>query len=107
MTRRMARAAHCPTDPSAIRWQMNWPYHLSWFAGAESLPKRSVPFRPACPMLFIYGRRKPLRFHAKAWSDALAQQPGCRVEGIETGHWVMIEAPERFHTTVRDWLLAA
>lgn len=106
MTRWMARVVRAPSDPASIVWQMNWAYALTWFGGPEALPRRAVPFRPACPMLFIHGRRKPFRFHSKAWADALAQRAGSRVEVFDTGHWVMLEAPERFHAVVRQWLLA-
>lgn len=106
MTRWMARVGRAPSDPAAIGWQMNWPYALTWFGGREALPRRAVPFRPACPMLFIHGRRKPFRFHSRAWAEALAQRAGSRVEALDTGHWVMCDAPERFHAVVGEWLLA-
>jgi len=61
----------------------------------------------ACPgRLFIDRRRKPFPFHGQAWAEALAQRPGSRVEAFDTGHWVMVAAPERFHALLRDWLLA-
>jgi pimeloyl-ACP methyl ester carboxylesterase len=105
MTRRMARIARAPADPATLGWQMNWPYYLAWFGGKEALPRKSLPFRPACPMLFIHGRRKPFSFHSPAWADALARRPGSRVESFETGHWVMTRAPQRFNALVREWLL--
>lgn len=57
-------------------------------------------------MLFIYGRRKQLRFHSPAWADKLAAKPGNRVVAFDTGHWVMTQQPERFNEVVRSWLLA-
>lgn len=107
MTRRMARMTGSRADPAGLRWQMNWPYFMTWFGGKEALPRHSVPFRPECPMLFLYGRRKLIRFHAPAWAHALAERPGNRVEGFDTGHWVMLQAPERFQQVVRAWLLSA
>jgi pimeloyl-ACP methyl ester carboxylesterase len=105
MTRRVARWARAPAPASTLRWQMNWPYYLAWFGGKESLSRQALPFRPACPMLFLYGRRKPFPFHSQAWAEALAQVPGNRVEGFDTDHWVMARAPERFNQVVREWLV--
>jgi cis-3-alkyl-4-acyloxetan-2-one decarboxylase len=107
MTRRVARWARAPADASTLGWQMNWPYYLTWFGGRDALPRHSLPFRPACPMLFVYGKRKPFSFHSSAWAEDLGRRPGCRVEACDTGHWVMCEAPERFHRIVREWLRGA
>ena len=104
MTRAMARALRAPADPSTITARMNWPYDLTWFGGRESLRRQSVPFRPHCPMLFVYGRRKPFMFHSRAWAEALASQPGSRVEAFDTGHWIMTKDPVGFHRVLRDWL---
>ena len=106
MTRWMARKLRAPSDPSAIGARMNWPYDLGWFGGSESFARRSVPFRPACPMLFVYGRRKPFPFHSPAWAEGLARQPGNRVEAFATGHWVMVQDPANFHRVLREWLPA-
>lgn len=107
MTRRMARMIGSRLDPAQIRWQMNWPYYVTWFGGKDALRRHAVPFKPECPMLFVYGRRKLVRFHSPDWAHALAQRPGNRVEGFDTGHWVMLQAPQRFHEIVRGWLLGA
>jgi pimeloyl-ACP methyl ester carboxylesterase len=104
MTRAMARALRAPADPATITARMNWPYDLKWFGGRDSLRRQSVPFRPDCPMLFIYGRRKPLMFHSRDWADALARRPASRVHAFETGHWVMTQDPAGFQQAVLDWL---
>jgi pimeloyl-ACP methyl ester carboxylesterase len=104
MTRAMARLARCPSDPAAIHSGMDYPYFVMWFGGARSYRHHAKRFSPACPMLFIYGRRKPIRFHAKAWTDELQARPGNQVVAFDTGHWVMSEQPERFNQVVCDWL---
>lgn len=104
MTLSMARSLRAPADPATIRWQMNWPYHLTSFGGAQALPKQSVPIRPACPMLFVYGSRKPFLLHTRRWADALARNPGSRVGSFPTGHWVMLDDPVGFHRLLREWL---
>jgi pimeloyl-ACP methyl ester carboxylesterase len=55
-------------------------------------------------MLFIYGRRKPVMFHTKAWLEELEKRGGNRVVEFDTGHWVMLQQPERFNQAVSDWL---
>ena len=104
MTRSMARTLRCPSDPAPIGSQMNYPYFNFWFGGRESYRMQSRRFVPPCPMLFIYGRKKPLMFHARAWAEDLAKQPGNAVVAFETGHWVMTQQPERFNQVVSDWL---
>lgn len=103
---RVARWARAPADPATLGWQMNWPYHLAWFGGQDALPRHTLPFDPQCPMLFVYGTRKPFPFHTEAWAQAIARRPGSRVEAFDTGHWVMVRGRERFNQVLRQWLLA-
>jgi pimeloyl-ACP methyl ester carboxylesterase len=105
LTRGMASLLRVPADRSTIFARMNWPYDLVWFGGAQSLRHTAVPFRPECPMFFAWGRRKPFQFHTPRWADALAARPECRVEAFDTGHWIMLDAPQRFHGMLREWLL--
>jgi pimeloyl-ACP methyl ester carboxylesterase len=107
MTRSMARWIRARSDERFISSRMNYPYYLAWFGGAQAFGRQIQRFKPACPMLFIYGARKPFMFHARTWADWLAQQPGSRVEAFDTGHWVMLQQPERFNQVVGDWLMAA
>jgi len=104
MTRKMARWVRARSDPRFIGSRMNYPYYLAWFGGDQSFGRQVKRFAPACPMLFVYGKRKLFMFHASAWTEALAQQPGCRVTGFDTGHWVMLQQPERFNQVAGDWL---
>jgi pimeloyl-ACP methyl ester carboxylesterase len=106
MTRRMARWIRARSDSRHIASRMNYPYYLAWFGGAQSFGRQTRRFKPACPMLFIYGERKPFMFHARGWADALALQPGSRVLGFDTGHWVMRQQPERFNQAAAEWLAA-
>jgi pimeloyl-ACP methyl ester carboxylesterase len=64
-------------------------------------------FKPACPVLFLYGRRKPVMFHTKAWLEELQKRNGSRVVEFDTGHWVMLQQPDRFNQVVDDWLNAS
>ena len=103
MTRSMAAKMRCPSDPQHINAGMCYPYFIQW-TGAHGGYRRGLPFKPACPMLFIYGRRKPFQFHSQAWVDALNAKPGSRALKFDTGHWVMTARPAQFNQVVADWL---
>jgi pimeloyl-ACP methyl ester carboxylesterase len=104
MTRKMARWVRARSDPRFIGSRMNYPYYLAWFGGEQSFARQVQRFKPACPMLFVYGERKLFMFHARAWSEALARQPGNQAVGFDTGHWVMLEQPERFNQVLGTFL---
>jgi pimeloyl-ACP methyl ester carboxylesterase len=104
MTRRMARWVRARSDARFISSRMNYPYYLAWFGGKQSFARQTQRFRPACPMLFIYGERKLFMFHSGDWIEALARQPGCEVAAFDTGHWVMLQRPERFNQVAAAWL---
>jgi pimeloyl-ACP methyl ester carboxylesterase len=103
MTRAMARWLRCPAQARWIGAQMNYPYVIQW-TGRHGGYRHRARFDPACPMLYVYGTRKPVMFHSAAWAEALAARPRCRVLPLHTGHWVMCNAPADFNRVVRDWL---
>ena len=107
MARAMARWLRCPSPQASIHSQMSYPYFMHWFGGRRSYRRHGQPFIPSCPILFIYGSRKPFMFHAKAWADDLLRSKGNEVLTFDTGHWVMLEQPERFNQVVDNWLSAA
>lgn len=103
MTRAMARAMRCPADPAAIGAQMNYPYYIQWFGAYGSY--RGLPrFVPHCPMLYIYGQRKPVMFHSGQWLERLNGTPGSAARGFRAGHWVMLDQGEAFNQCLVAWL---
>jgi pimeloyl-ACP methyl ester carboxylesterase len=100
MTRSMARWLRCRSEPSLMSWQMNYPYWMTWTGGL----KASRPIEPACPVLFIYGERKPFMFHSPRWIERVKALPGGEVLGLPTGHWVMVQAREAFNERLLGWL---
>lgn len=86
MTRYMARQTRCPSDPSQIHSCMSYPYYIFWFGGRQSYRHHMKRFMPTCPMLFIYGSKKPISFHAKSWTDDLQTRKGNQVLEFKTGH---------------------
>jgi pimeloyl-ACP methyl ester carboxylesterase len=103
MARWMARLLRCPAGSRSVASQMGYPYALSWLGVAGGL-RGLRTFDPRCPMLFIYGERKPFMFHSSDWIERLAKKPGNRVIGLPTGHWVMIERKREFNEALLSWL---
>jgi pimeloyl-ACP methyl ester carboxylesterase len=107
MTRYMARRARCPADPAEMHAGMDYPYWNLWFArGAANWRAQFQAFNPTVPTLYIYGKRKPFMIHAGSWVEEMRRNPMHRVEEFHTGHWVMLQEPERFNQVVQDWLAA-
>ncbi len=102
LTRWMARTLRAPADPATIHAGMNWPYRRAWTGGF----KTAVPVDLACPVLFVYGERKPFLFHSPGWAARIAARPGSAVHALDCGHWVMVQRATRFHALVADWLAA-
>ncbi|QCB45184.1 alpha/beta hydrolase [Hydrogenophaga sp. PAMC20947] len=110
MTRYMARRIGCKTEPSQMGWQMNYPYALQWlgsFGGLRGVARVDKVFGPKVPTLFLFGKRKPFMFHSARWLAQLATTPGCAVQGLDAGHWLMRQQPEVFNRAVRQWLDAS
>ncbi len=103
MTRFMARKMGCPTPPEAIFSQMNYPYLIQW-TGRHGSYRGLLPVAPRCPMLFLYGQRKPFMFHSKQWANTLAARRGSEVHGLKAGHWVMLDQAAAFNDHVLGWL---
>ncbi|MEO8401602.1 MAG: alpha/beta hydrolase [Gammaproteobacteria bacterium] len=101
MTKFLVRLLPCKSDLQYISACMNYPYYLRAFT--DSLNKAPLPII-SCPMLFIYGTKKPFLFHSKPWVDHLSKQKGNQVIALDTSHWVMIDEPEKFNQSVEAWL---
>lgn len=106
LTRFMARKLRCPTPSEDLQWQKNFPYAMLWMKLHGGL-RGCIRVKPACPVLFIYGQRKPYMFHSPQWLESLAQREGCQTAPFATGHWVMVEQPQAFADCVAQWLEAA
>ncbi len=100
MTRRMAGWLRCPSEPSRMHAGMNYPYWLTWTGGL----KQSLRVEPHCPVLYIYGERKPFMFHSPRWLETVRALPCGAVHGLRTEHWVMTKAPAEFNAAVKAWL---
>jgi len=103
MTRWMARRLRCRTEPDAIHWTMNYPYAMQWFGLLGGL-RGAAPIDPSCPLLYLYGERKPFMFHSPRWLERITARPGSAAQGFRSGHWVMVEQPGAFIQRVAAWL---
>jgi len=107
MTRYMARSLRSPSPQSDMHSGMNSPYAMRWMGSLGGLGKMAnvlKVFPTALPILFIYGKRKPFMFHSEEWLHKVAAHPGSRVEGFDTGHWVMTSKSAQFNALVKEWL---
>ncbi|MEO7105371.1 MAG: alpha/beta hydrolase [Rhodoferax sp.] len=102
MMRWMAKLLRCPTPPSKIGWQMSYPYAMAWLKLGGGLPTQPVQLQ--CPVLYLYGKRKPFMFHSPDWLQALGSAPGSAAYGLAAGHWVMVDQPQPFNAHVLQWL---
>jgi pimeloyl-ACP methyl ester carboxylesterase len=103
MTRWMARLLRCRSDPARIGSHMNYHYFIQW-TGAHGSYRGKLRFEPACPMLYLWGRKKPFQFHSARWVEQLRARPGCRAIEFDTGHWLMTARPQAFNEAVAAWL---
>jgi pimeloyl-ACP methyl ester carboxylesterase len=103
MTRAMSRAIKAPAPADRIHAGMNYPYDIRW-TGSHGSFREAQRLELACPLLFIYGQRKPFMFHSPQWAAGLATQPGCEVIAVDAGHWVMKDEPAIVNRAIRDWL---
>ncbi|RYX93757.1 MAG: alpha/beta hydrolase [Comamonadaceae bacterium] len=97
----MARGMRWRVDPLRMGWQMGYPYVEQWTGGGMGPTARVAP---VCPMLYLYGRRKPFQFQSQEWLDRISARPGCEVKGFDTGHWIMQREPAAFNEAIGAWL---
>jgi len=103
MTRGMAKLLRAPSEPQIITSDMNFPYYITWTGAYGSYRKMQV-LNPQCPMLFIYGRRKPFMFHSPQWAQMLNDKPGSKAMPFDTDHWPMVRQPQAFNLALLQWL---
>ena len=108
MTRYMAKKLRCPSPMEHMHVGMNAPYAMKWMGALQGLAFECNALKvlpTARPMLYVYGKRKPFMFHSDRWLEKIASYPGSRVEGFDTGHWVMTSKPAQFNALLKEWLV--
>jgi pimeloyl-ACP methyl ester carboxylesterase len=88
-----------------LRSRYNYPYFYLWrntllpWLNGRLLHR----YRPQCPVLFLWGERKPMMFHSPKWLKIVANSGG-RAEGIPgAGHWFMETHPELVNERLGGW----
>ncbi len=104
MARWMAPRLRCPTPPAQIGAQMGYPYAMRWLGTAGGFGQLAPVGSLKCPLLYVYGERKYFMFHSPEWLAHLRASPGSAVQGLSTGHWVMLNRQEAFNECVLEWL---
>lgn len=103
MTRTFAKLFHVPNaETRPLDAWMNYPYRNVWadlFSGRAA--KLTKGYWPTCPILFVYGEKKPFAFHSANWL-AHVKKVGGEVVALPVNHWVMSD-PSFVSTLVR-WL---
>lgn len=92
MTRIVAKVIKVPSRQRAnIRSRYNYSYFYLWRGMILPWKRSSLlgRYRPRCPVLYLFGERKPVMFHSEKWLQIVAESGG-RAEGIAgAGHWLM------------------
>lgn len=89
-----------------IRSRVNFPYFYLWRSLLIPGWRKNLLTRytPACPVLYLWGKAKPVMFHSRRWLDVVAQSGG-RSEGIEgAGHWLQLSHAGQVNGAIKDFL---
>jgi pimeloyl-ACP methyl ester carboxylesterase len=89
MTRAAAKRFGAPLEPSRIRAAMNYPYRNVFEDLVSGRGRRLTKgYWPTCPLLFVYGEKKPFPFHSQRWIDHVKKVEGGEVVSLPSNHWV-------------------
>lgn len=92
LTLGVAKAIRVPGRQRAtLRSRYNYPYFYLWRSMLLPWKRKELlgRYRPQCPVLYLFGERKPLMFHSEKWLRIVAESGG-RAEGFPgAGHWLM------------------
>ena len=94
---------------SNLRSRYNYPYFYLW--RGLLLPsyrgRLLHRYRPGCPLLFQYGKRKPMMFHSEKWLQ-IVEDSGGRAYGVEgAGHWLMESHAAEVNPQLVEWFGSA
>lgn len=106
LSRWLGRLIRVPRRQQAeLRSRCNYPYFYFWRGMLLPRWKSSLLgyYQPTCPVLYLYGKRKPVMFHSERWLKIIADTGG-RSEGIDgAGHWFMETHPDIVNRAITDW----
>lgn len=106
MTRVVAKVVQVPArQRTTVRSRSNYLYFylwrgllLPWYG--DRLLRR---YRPRCPVLYLYGERKPLMFHSQRWLGIVEESGGRAVGVTGAGHWLQESHAEAVNRELAAW----
>lgn len=106
LTRGVGKVIRVPARQRGnIRSRYNYPYFYFWRNTLLPWKRASLlnRYRPRCPVLFLFGQRKPVMFHSPRWLEIVSASGGY-AEGIAgAGHWLMETHADVVNEKIEDW----
>lgn len=106
LSRGVGKVVRVPSrQRAAIRSRYNYPYFYLWRNTLLTWRRKDLlgRYRPGCPLLYLWGKRKPLMFHSDKWLE-IVKDSGGRTHGIEgAGHWLMETHASEVNRLVAAW----
>lgn len=106
LSRGVARVIGVPSRQRAnLRSRFNYPYFYLWrnMLLPWLNPRLLRRYRPQCPVLFLWGARKPVMFHSSKWLR-IVEECGGRTQCIDgAGHWFMEAHPGVVNELLQAW----
>ena len=106
LTRQVARVVGVPARQFAgVRARLNYLYYYFWRAMLLPSARANllVHYRPQCPVLFLYGGRKPVMFHSERWLKIVAETGGQSICVDGAGHWFMETHPDQVNLAITSF----
>lgn len=106
MSQGVAKVIRVPSrQRTELRSRFNYPYFYLWRGMLLPWKRASLlgRYRPGCPVLYLFGKRKPLMFHSPKWLKMVADSGGY-AEGIDgAGHWLMETHAGVVNGKIAEW----
>ncbi len=106
LTQGVARVVRVPErQRKSVRSRYNYPYFYLWQGMLLPWKRAGIlqRYETRCPVVYLYGTRKPFQFHSKRWLDMVAASGGF-ARGIDAGHWLQERRAEEVNALMMDWL---
>jgi len=106
MSKGVGKVIRVPARQRAqLRSRYNYSYFYLWRGMLLPWKRANLlgSYRPHCPVLYLFGERKPLMFHSPKWLQIVTTSGG-RSEGIAgAGHWLMETHAGIVNEKIDDW----
>ena len=106
LSKGVARVVRVPErQRKNVRSRYNYPYFYFWQGMLLPWKRDGIlqRYQPRCPVVYLYGIRKPFQFHSKRWVEMVADSGGF-ARGIDAGHWLQERRAEAVNALLVGWL---